>query len=218
MPVRMSLRDRIAPAYQDLVAGPMERKQFIQEGRRKLLAPAEGRVLEVGAGTGFNLRHYPDTVGDVTLTDELDGMLRRAERRAEEAGRRVETTTAPVERLPFEDGSFDTVVGSLLLCSVDDQDAALAEIRRVLKPGGRYLFLEHIRSDDPELARRQDRWERIWGVVALGCHPNRATLPRIESAFAVEEVEHGELPLGPRIIRPYVLGRAHKPGNAATPV
>jgi ubiquinone/menaquinone biosynthesis C-methylase UbiE len=214
----MSLRDRIAPAYQDLVAGPMEKKPFIQDGRRKLLAPAEGRVLEVGAGTGFNARYYPAAVEHVTLTDELGGMLRRAERRAGEAGRRVETVTAPVERLPFEDGSFDTVVGSLLLCSVDDQDAALAEIGRVLKPGGRYLFLEHVRSDDPQLARRQDRWERFWGVVALGCHPNRDTLPRIESAFAVDEVERGELPEGPAIIRPYVLGRAHRPENAPTPV
>ncbi len=206
----MSLRDRIAPALQDLVAGPMEKKPFIQEGRRKLLAPAEGRVLEVGAGTGFNARYYPEGVGDVTLTDELGGMLRRAERRADEAGRRVETVTAPVERLPFEEESFDTVVGSLLLCSVDDQDAALAEIRRVLKPGGRYLFLEHVRSDDPKVARRQDRWERVWGVVAMGCHPNRDTLPRIESAFAVDEVERSELPEGPSLIRPYVLGRAHR--------
>jgi ubiquinone/menaquinone biosynthesis C-methylase UbiE len=206
----MSLRDRIAPALQDLVAGPMEKKPFIQEGRRKLLAPAQGRVLEVGAGTGFNARYYPEGVGDVTLTDELGGMLRRAERRADEAGRRVETVTAPVERLPFEDESFDTVVGSLLLCSVDDQDAALAEIRRVLKPGGRYLFLEHVRSDDPKVARRQDRWERVWGIVAMGCHPNRDTLPRIESAFAVDEVERSELPEGPSLIRPYVLGRAHR--------
>ncbi len=206
----MSFRDRIAPALQDLVAGPMEKKRFIQDGRRKLLAPAAGRVLEVGAGTGFNARYYPEGVGDVTLTDELGGMLRRAERRAEEAGRRVETVTAPVEYLPFEDESFDTVVGSLLLCSVDDQDAALTEIRRVLKPGGRYLFLEHVRSDDPKVARRQDRWERVWGVVAMGCHPNRDTLPRIESAFAVDEVERGKLPEGPSIIRPYVLGRADK--------
>ena len=138
----MSLRDRIAPAFHDLVAGPMEKKPFIQEGRRRLLAPAAGRTLEVGAGTGHNLRYYPERVADVTLTDELGGMLRRAERRADRTGRHVEMVAAPVERLPFEDASFDTVVGSLLLCSVDEQDAALAEIGRVLKPGGRYLFLE----------------------------------------------------------------------------
>jgi len=206
----VGLGDHIAPFVTELLGRPMEKKPFIIESRRKLLAPAQGRVLEVGAGTGFNARYYPEGVGDVTLTDELGGMLRRAERRADEAGRRVETVTAPVERLPFEDESFDTVVGSLLLCSVDDQDAALAEIRRVLKPGGRYLFLEHVRSDDPKVARRQDRWERVWGIVAMGCHPNRDTLPRIESAFAVDEVERSELPEGPSLIRPYVLGRAHR--------
>ncbi len=206
----MSLRDRIAPAYHDLVAGPMEKKPFIQEGRRKLLAPAAGRVLEVGAGTGHNLRYYPEQVDDVTLTDELGGMLRRAGRRAERAGRHVQTVAAPVERLPFEDASFETVVGSLLLCSVDDQDVALAEIGRVLTPDGRYLFLEHVRSDDPKVAARQDRWEGVWGVVAMGCHPNRDTLPHIEAAFVVDELEQDELPAGPSIMRPYVLGRARK--------
>ena len=206
----MSLRDRIAPAFHDLVAGPMEKKPFIQEGRRRLLAPARGRVLEVGAGTGHNLRYYPERVDDVTLTDELGGMLRRAERRAVQASRHVEMVAAPVERLPFEDASFDTVVGSLLLCSVDDQDAALAEIGRVLKPGGRYLFLEHVRSDDPKVAARQDRWEGVWGIVAMGCHPNRDTLPHIEAAFVVDELEQDELPAGPSIMRPYILGQARK--------
>lgn len=204
----MALRDRLAPAIYDLIGGPFERKPFIANNRRKLLAPTEGRVLEVGAGTGFNLPHYPAGVGDLTLTDGMDGMLRRARRRAERVGRKIETTTAPVESLPFEDASFDTVVASLLLCSVDDQDRALAEIRRVLKPGGQYLFLEHVRSDDPRIARRQDRLEGLWSTLVMGCHPNRDTLPRIESAFDVEEVERDELPKGPKIVRPYVLGRA----------
>jgi len=133
----VSLRDRIAPAIYDLMGGPIEKKARIVANRRKLLAAAEGRVLEVGAGTGFNLLHYPAGVDQLTLTDGMDGMLRRARKRAERVGRKVETTIAPVESLPFEDASFDTVVGSLLLCSVDDQDRALAEIRRVLKPGGR---------------------------------------------------------------------------------
>jgi SAM-dependent methyltransferase len=204
----VALRDRLAPPLCDLIGGPFEKKPVIAGNRRKLLAAAQGRVLEVGAGTGFNLPHYPQTAADLMLTDGLEGMLRRARRRAERVGRQVETTTAPVESLPFEDASFDTVVASLLLCSVDDQDRALGEIRRVLKPGGQYLFLEHVRSDDPRTARRQDRLEGLWGALVFGCHPNRDTLPRIEAAFAVQEVEQDDLPMGPKIVRPYVLGRA----------
>jgi ubiquinone/menaquinone biosynthesis C-methylase UbiE len=210
----MPLRDRLAPPVFELVHAPIERKPFVVDTRRKLLAAAEGRVLEVGAGVGFNLPHYPAGIDHLVLTDGLDGMLHRAERRAQRVGRAVATTTAPVERLPFEDASFDTVVGSLLLCSVDDQDRALAEIRRVLRPGGRYLFLEHVRSDDPKIARRQDTLEPIWRVIGFGCHPNRETLARIEAAFAVEEVERSELPAGPKIVRPYVLGLAVKQGEA----
>jgi ubiquinone/menaquinone biosynthesis C-methylase UbiE len=188
----------------------MEKKPEVSDARRELLAGAEGRVLEVGAGTGFNLPHYPDTVSELVLTDSLDGMLRRAEKRASDSGRDVATARAAVESLPYDDGSFDTVVGSLVLCSVDDQARALAEIRRVLRPGGRYLFLEHVRSGDPKLARKQDRYAGVWGVVAFGCHPNRDTLASIEAAFEVEEVERGEMPHAPKLVRPYVLGRAAK--------
>ena len=78
----------------------------------------------------------------------------------------------------------------------------------MLRPGGQYLFLEHVRSDDPKVARSQDRWEGVWGVIAMGCHPNRDTLPQIESSFDVTELEQSELPIGPKIVRPYVLGRA----------
>jgi ubiquinone/menaquinone biosynthesis C-methylase UbiE len=204
----MAFGDRFWPAFFDLMGGPIEKKPVIAENRRKLLAAAEGRVLEVGAGTGFNLPHYPEGVTDLTVTDGMDGMLRRATRRAAKLGRTIVTTRAPVESLPFADRSFDTVVASLLLCSVEEQDQALAEIRRVLKPGGQYLFLEHVRSADPKVARRQDRMEGVWGKIAMGCHPNRDTLPRIEQAFAVEDVERDEIPIGPKIVRPYVLGRA----------
>jgi ubiquinone/menaquinone biosynthesis C-methylase UbiE len=204
----MAFGDRFWPAFFELIGGPIEKKPVIAENRRKLLAPAEGRVLEVGAGTGFNLPHYPEGVADLTVTDGMDGMLRRATRRAAKLRRTIVTTRAPVESLPFADGSFDTVVASLLLCSVEDQDQALAEIRRVLRPGGQYLFLEHVRSADPKVARRQDRMEGVWGKIAMGCHPNRDTLPRIEQAFAVEDVERDEIPMGPKIVRPYVLGRA----------
>ena len=138
--------------------------------------------------------------------------LERARKRAAQAGREVVTKRVTGESLPYEDGSFDTVVASFVLCSVDEQDTVLAELRRVLKPGGRYLFLEHVRSADPEVARKQDRYEGLWKAVCFGCHCNRDTLPRIEAAFEVEEVEQGETPKGPpKIVRPYVLGRAVKP-------
>jgi ubiquinone/menaquinone biosynthesis C-methylase UbiE len=204
----MAVRDRVVPFVHDLVGVPMEKKPFMRDVRGRVLAGAGGRVLEVGAGTGYNLAYYPDAVSDLTVTDGMAGMLRRAGKRAAEAGRQVTMTTASVESLPFEDGTFDTVVGTLLLCSVGNQDRALAEIGRVLKPGGQYLFFEHVRSDDPKVARSQDRWEGVWRVVAQGCHPNRDTFPRIESAFAIDEVERSEVPFGPKIVRPYVLGRA----------
>jgi ubiquinone/menaquinone biosynthesis C-methylase UbiE len=207
----VGLGDHLAPIVMDRLGGPFEKKPLAIEHRRKLLAPAEGRVLEVGAGTGFNLPHYPAEISELVVTDRLDGMLRRARKRAVMTGREIVTARSPAESLPYDDGSFDTVVASLVLCSVDDQDRALAEIRRVLKPGGRYLFMEHVRSDDPALARRQDRYEGLWKAVCFGCHPNRDTLPRIQAAFQVEEVEHGELPGGPpKIVRPFVLGRAVK--------
>lgn len=206
----MAVRDRVIPFVHDLIGVPMEKKPFIREARQRLLARAGGRILEVGAGTGYNLAYYPEGVSELTVTDGMAGMLRRAGKRAAEAGRQVTLTTASVEDLPFEDGTFDTVVGSLLLCSVGDPDRSLAEIRRVLEPDGQYLFLEHVRSDDPDLARSQDRWEGVWKVIGQGCHPNRDTLPRIESAFAIDEVEQGEVPFGPKIVRPYVLGRASR--------
>jgi len=206
----MTVRDRVVPFVHDLIGVPMEKKPFIREARRRLLAGAGGRVLEVGAGTGYNLAYYPEGISELTVTDGMAGMLRRASKRAAETGREVTLMTASVENLPFEDGTFDTVVGSLLLCSVGDPARSLAEIRRVLKPDGQYLFLEHVRSDDPDLARSQDRWEGVWRVIGQGCHPNRDTLPRIESAFTIDEVERGEVPFGPKIVRPYVLGRASR--------
>jgi ubiquinone/menaquinone biosynthesis C-methylase UbiE len=207
----VSLGDHIEPFLMDTLGGSFEKKPFTIQQRTKLLAPAKGTVLEIGGGTGFNLPHYPAGVSAITVTDPVDGMLKRTRKRAAKVGRAVTTERASVDALPYDDASFDTVVASLVLCSVDDQDRALAEIRRVLKPGGQYLFMEHVRSEDPRLARKQDRLEGVWRRLCFGCHPNRDTLPRIESALAVEEVERGSAPGGmPKIVRPYVLGRALK--------
>jgi ubiquinone/menaquinone biosynthesis C-methylase UbiE len=208
----MGLGDHLAPFMTDTFGGKFEKKPSVIEHRRKLVAPAEGRVLEVGAGTGFNLPYYPPGVTELILTDRLDGMLERAQKRAAKVGRQIVTARTPGEKLPYPDDSFDTVVASLVLCSVDEQDPVLAEVRRVLKPGGKYLFMEHVRSDDPKIARKQDRYEGLWKAVCFGCHCNRDTLPRIQAAFDVEDVEHGELADGsPKIVRPFVLGHALKP-------
>jgi ubiquinone/menaquinone biosynthesis C-methylase UbiE len=207
----VSLGDHIAPFMAEMVGRSAEKQPFVIQQRRKLLAPAEGDVLEIGVGTGFNLPYYPADVSSVTVTDPVGGMLERARKRAAKAGKEIATAQAAVEDLPYEDASFDTVIASFVLCSVADQDRALAEVRRVLRPGGRYLFMEHVRADDPALARKQDRMEGLWKRVCFGCHPNRDTLPRIEAAIAVEEVERGTAPGGmPKIVRPYVLGRAVK--------
>lgn len=203
-------KDRIGPAIADYLAARAEGE--MAPYRKSVVEQARGRVLEIGAGTGFNVRHYTADLEELVVTEPGEALLRRAERRAAESDRTIRAVVAPAERLPFADDSFDTVVSTLVLCSVHDQDEALAEVRRVLKPGGRFLFLEHVRSDDPKHARRQDRWNRPWRVVAMGCNANRATLGRIEAAgFSVEDLRHGALPKSPRLIRPMIVGRAVAP-------
>jgi ubiquinone/menaquinone biosynthesis C-methylase UbiE len=177
--------------------------------RHELLQPVQGKVVEIGAGAGPNFRHYPPGV-EVTATEPDPYMLKRARRSARKRpGVRVEQASA--DALPFADGSIDTVVGTAVLCTVPDQAAALAEIKRVLKPGGRYVLLEHVRSGDPELAARQDRAEPRQMRFGGGCHPNRATLDAIIAAgFESGHVEHRELP-GSKLTRSGVFGAARKP-------
>ncbi len=202
----MSLRDKIFAAGYDPLSARWE-KRHGAELRRKLLAHARGRVLEIGVGTGLSLPHYPP-MDELVAADPSEPMLRRAKRRAAEAGVDVTFVEASAEQLPFEDDSFDTVVSMLVLCTVENQQRALQEIRRVLRPNGQFLFSEHVRSEDPKRARWQDRLEPIWGVVANGCHPNRHTLDAIRAAgFDVSGVEQGELPGVPGLVRPYVSGR-----------
>ncbi len=203
----MSLRDRIFAAGYDPLSARWERRHGA-ELRRRLLADVRGRVLEIGVGTGLSLPHYPP-VDELVAADPSEPMLRRARRRAAEAGRDVRFVEAPAEQLPFEDDSFDTVVSIVVLCTVSDQPRALQEIRRVLRPNGQLLFSEHVRSEDPKRARWQDRLVPVWGVVANGCHPNRRTLDAIgDAGFDVSDVERGELPGVPALVRPYVSGRA----------
>jgi ubiquinone/menaquinone biosynthesis C-methylase UbiE len=187
----------------------------LRERRRALLARARGRTLEIGAGTGVNLDLDPDSVTELVLT-EPDGHMRQQLRRKLAArGRRAELVDARGERLPFPDASIDTVVATLVFCTIPDPEAVLAEIARVLEPGGRLLFLEHVRAEDPGAARWQDRLDRPWSWFGRGCHPNRDTLAVIEaSALEVVEAERDRMPKAPPIVRPLIVGEARLPGRA----
>jgi ubiquinone/menaquinone biosynthesis C-methylase UbiE len=179
--------------------------------RQGLLADATGSVLEIGAGTGLNLVHYDGQVASLVVTEPDPAMLRRLQRRAREQSPLAKVLRAPAEDLPFADGTFDTVVSTLVLCGVDDQERALREARRVLRPGGRLLFMEHVRSDDPSLARFQDRMNWLNRLV-VDCDCNRPTLSTIERAgFHVARLERTTLPKAPKFVRPLIVGSASAP-------
>ncbi|HZS24633.1 MAG TPA: class I SAM-dependent methyltransferase [Gaiellaceae bacterium] len=196
-----AMYDRVGRASED--AG-------MRDERRRLLASAEGVAIEIGAGTGLNLAHYPAAVTRLVLAEPDRHMRARLARRVAELHPAAEVVDAPAERLPFPAATFDTAVVTLVLCSVPDQAAALDEIARVLKPDGRLLFLEHVRSDDPKVASLQDRIRPVTSCC-VGCNPNRATLVAIEaSALTVESVQHGEIPKAPTFERPMIVGSARR--------
>jgi ubiquinone/menaquinone biosynthesis C-methylase UbiE len=180
--------------------------------RIELLAGAGGRVVEIGAGTGVNLGLYSATVTDLVMVEPDPHMAKRLRSKAAEASSDATIVEAPAERLPFADGEFDVAVAMLVLCTVPDPVAAIAELARVLRPGGELLFVEHVRSERPELARWQDRLESPWRFLADGCHCNRDTVATIEaSPLSVEHVEHDRLPKAPPLVRPLVRGSASAP-------
>lgn len=181
--------------------------------RRRLLERAEGTVVEVGAGTGENFKHYGVAVHRVVAAEPDPTMLRLAERRRRAAAHPVHFVTAAGERFPLRGGCADTVVVTLVLCSVDDPASVLAEARRVLRPGGRLLFMEHVRAADHDpLARWQDRLAGPWSRLAGGCRPNRDTLAAIEAAgFDVEAVDAYDMRPGVPLVRPHVEGSARRP-------
>ena len=183
-------------AMYDLFNASAERAG-LREQRHDLLAQATGATIEIGAGTGLNLAHYPPAVTRLALIEPDPYMRERLRGRASRLGRDAEILDAAADRLPFPDASFDTAVVTFALCSVPDEQAALSEITRVLARGGRLLFLEHVRSADPRVAARQDKMPFPYPVI--GCHPNRDTLAEIKaSPLVVESVREGELPKAPR--------------------
>ncbi len=203
----MSLMRRLFALTYDRSMARMEKAGF-RELREGALAQATGDVLEIGGGTGSNLRYYGPAVTSLTIAEPEAPMLKRLEKKVREQRSPAKVVRAPAEHLPFADDSFDTVVSTLVLCGVDDQRTALQEIRRVLRPGGRLVFIEHVRSDDPKLAKLQDRMNRLNRFVA-GCDCNRATLDTIRSeGFEVETLERTALDKVPKFVRPAIVGTA----------
>jgi SAM-dependent methyltransferase len=176
--------------------------------RRRLLEGAHGRVLEIGAGTGLNLAHYPEELEELLLSEPFEPMARRLEARLRESGIRGAVLRAGAEALPLATGSIDTVVSTMVLCTVPDPEAALAEIRRVLRPGGRLLFCEHVRSDAHRLSRWQERLAGPWEAFADGCRCDQDTLGLIEQALRVARLEREEWRGMPRLLRPLIVGEA----------
>jgi SAM-dependent methyltransferase len=187
------------------------------EMRRELLSSASGRVLELGAGTGHNLEHYTDAVTELVLAEPDPNMATLLRERLERDGTAAGNPSvieATAEDLPFDDGTFDVVVATLVLCTVENPVRAVAEARRVLVEGGRFLYLEHVRSARPGLARWQDWLERPWGWVSGGCHPNRATDQLLASAgFWIDSLERDKLPKAPPLVRPVIRGVAIRPSG-----
>jgi ubiquinone/menaquinone biosynthesis C-methylase UbiE len=185
--------------------------------RAELFSTARGATLEVGAGSGYNLPHYTEKVTRLVVTEPSPHMQHHLQGRLEEDPPPVgswQLVQAGAEELPFDDGSFDTVTGAFVHCTIPDPASALREMARVLKPGGRYLFLEHVRSPDNKvLGTVQDLVDRPHTWIAAGCHPNRRFAELLEqSPLRVDDLRWGRMPRSSPTVRPTIRGVAVLPG------
>ena len=208
----MSLMDRgFAAAYDPVMRGVEH--HVLAERRRSLLTGLSGHVVEVGAGTGANLRHIGPQVDRLTLFEPSRPMADRLRAKlAADPHPAAVVIEAPAEALPLDDGSADTVVSTLTLCTVDDLELALGEIRRVLAPGGRLLLLEHV-AGEGRLARVQRAIEPIWKLIGRGCHLTRDTLTAVQRAgFDTSEIRPWRFP-GRSPASPAIMGTARQPST-----
>jgi ubiquinone/menaquinone biosynthesis C-methylase UbiE len=182
----------------------------LRDHRARMLADLHGDVVEIGPGPGLNFPYYPEAVESLTLAEPEDAMADRLEERFAETGRTGRVVRAPAEDLPLEDSGADFVVATFVLCTVDDPQRALSEIARVLKPGGRLVFMEHVRSSDPGLAAWQDRMAPLWQRFGHGCRCNRPTPDTIEAFDGLDlvDVRRDSMPRAVPLIRPLAIGTA----------
>jgi SAM-dependent methyltransferase len=175
--------------------------------RRNVLSKARGCTVEVGSGTGLNLRYYPEDLDELVLAEPDPSMRVRLEKRLRRTGRRARVVDAPAERLPFSDGSVDTVVSTFLLCTVAEPELALREMLRVLRADGQLLFIEHVRAASPRLARWQDRLAHPWSRFARGCRCNQSTAELFDTCgLSLSDVHAGAWRAMPPIVRPLIAG------------
>ena len=184
------------------------------EHRDRVLTGLTGRVIEIGAGNGLNFGHYPDTVAEVVAVEPDDTLRTIAEAAAARASVPVRVVAGHATALPADDASFDAAIVSLVLCSVSDVGAALAEMRRVLRPGGELRFFEHVRSGHLVFGMLQDAITPLWSRAGGGCHPNRNTAAAIEAAgFGIDQIDrfaYAPLRFFPK--HTHILGRARAVG------
>lgn len=184
------------------------------EHRDELLADLSGVVLELGSGTGLNFARYPTTVTEIVAVEPEPALRARSQEAAQASRISVRVVDAVADDLPFGDGEFDAAVASLVLCSVPSQDRALAELKRVIRPGGELRFYEHVLSRDEKLARLQHRLDHVWPFFAGGCHVSRDTRTAIERAgFVIEQSRNFNF-IPSRLAMPTApifLGRGRRP-------
>jgi ubiquinone/menaquinone biosynthesis C-methylase UbiE len=183
-------------------------RRVLRAHRHALLSQARGLTVEIGSGTGLNLPHYPESLDRLVLAEPDAAMRKRLEQRVADVNTPIVVIDAPAERLPFTDGTVDTVVSTLVLCTVDSPEIALREIARVLAPDGHLLFIEHVRASSPARARWQDRLAAPWQAFAGGCQCNRPTLTLMASCGYELDVTETAWRGMPAIVKPLVYGRA----------
>ena len=197
--------DHVFPHLMDWTLGT---RRF-QEQREQALASAQGHVLEIGFGTGLNLPHYPQAVTSLTALDPATLLPKKVARRISRGSLPVKLVRLSAETLPFEDGRFDCAVSTWTLCTIPNPVAALREVRRVLKPSGTYVFLEHGRSDDAWVAKWQDFFNPIQRVIACGCNLNRPIDALIsQGGLKIDRLDRFLLPGVPRIVGEMYRGLA----------
>ncbi|MFK5925988.1 MAG: class I SAM-dependent methyltransferase [Desulfuromusa sp.] len=191
-------------------------KKCLQEWRKKLLSQASGDLLEIGAGTGVNLPHYPEAVTTIVLSEPDLQMRKNLQRKTLEAQKnRVTITHWGAESIDMPNASFDTIVSTLVLCSVPSLETSLEEIYRLLRPNGTFLFLEHIISNHPPTLTWQRRIEPFWSLCAANCHLTRDTAAAIlATGLKIEQLTEAPMAGAPAFVKRTIRGTARKSSDS----